>query len=266
VGSLSGQVESIARRVRSLPGQARSLSGQVEAQREQLRGRAGKAATRRLAPARGHWRCRRRGRAARGGVGRGCRRGRFRRRVLPRGVSRRRRIRGPPVPALHPPRQRGRPGGEGAAPRHPRRTRRIRSGTRDGSGREPRSVPHRRADPEPQHRARAAEAIQRGLAPARWRRTRGAFLEESAFSSGPSVSGSCPARSRGMLVNQLLAAHPIKFAVVNSIESRWVLDGLTQGGVPTVSLIHEFAAYTRPKSAFHDAVLLGCAKRCFPHA
>ncbi len=46
----------------------------------------------------------------------------------------------------------------------------------------------------------------------------------------------------------------IKFALVNSIESRSVLKGLAKLKVPSISLIHEFAAYTRPKDAFRDAI------------
>lgn len=47
----------------------------------------------------------------------------------------------------------------------------------------------------------------------------------------------------------------VKFAVVNSIESRWVLPSLAQRGIPTISLIHEFASYTRPRDSFRDALL-----------
>ncbi|PYR34564.1 MAG: group 1 glycosyl transferase [Acidobacteria bacterium] len=45
-----------------------------------------------------------------------------------------------------------------------------------------------------------------------------------------------------------------KFALVNSVESRAVLPALARRFIPTVSLVHEFAAYTRPRDAFTGAV------------
>lgn len=44
------------------------------------------------------------------------------------------------------------------------------------------------------------------------------------------------------------------FAVVNSIESRYVLDVMREAGLPTVALIHEFASYTLPRTAFPEAI------------
>lgn len=54
------------------------------------------------------------------------------------------------------------------------------------------------------------------------------------------------------LVTDLCREHPLKFAIVNSIESRVSLEGLIRSGVPTLSLVHEFAAYTRPREAFPE--------------
>lgn len=51
-------------------------------------------------------------------------------------------------------------------------------------------------------------------------------------------------------VAEVINDNEICMAFVNSIESRCVLPALKQSGVPSVSLVHEFAAYTRPKSAF----------------
>lgn len=56
-----------------------------------------------------------------------------------------------------------------------------------------------------------------------------------------------------LVVGQLCELFNFKFALVNSIESRVVLPGLAEKFVPTISLLHEFAAYTRPKDAFKDA-------------
>ena len=58
-----------------------------------------------------------------------------------------------------------------------------------------------------------------------------------------------------LIVRHLTAAGPVKFAIVNSIESRWLLPALARSHVATVSLIHEFAAYTRPHGAFREAVI-----------
>ncbi len=55
-------------------------------------------------------------------------------------------------------------------------------------------------------------------------------------------------------VKQITNAVQIEFALVNSIESRSVLAALAKHHVPTVSLIHEFAAYTRPHGAFPETV------------
>lgn len=56
---------------------------------------------------------------------------------------------------------------------------------------------------------------------------------------------------RGM-IRGICAANNFAFAVVNSLESRGVLRGLNECGVPIVSLIHEFSSYTRPKSAIME--------------
>ncbi|WP_213939882.1 rhamnan synthesis F family protein [Pseudomonas sp. dw_612] len=55
-----------------------------------------------------------------------------------------------------------------------------------------------------------------------------------------------------VLIDKLCQLITIKFALINSIESRIVLPGLAINFVPTISLIHEFAAYIRPKIAFTD--------------
>ncbi|MEJ0095244.1 MAG: rhamnan synthesis F family protein [Methylocella sp.] len=58
-----------------------------------------------------------------------------------------------------------------------------------------------------------------------------------------------------LVVRRISDAAVIKFAVINSIESRHVLPALAKRYVPTISLIHEFAAYIRPHGAFREAVL-----------
>jgi glycosyltransferase involved in cell wall biosynthesis len=54
------------------------------------------------------------------------------------------------------------------------------------------------------------------------------------------------------IVNDLCNQHDIAFALVNSVESRSVLPALKTRGVPTICLLHEFASYTRPATAFSD--------------
>lgn len=54
------------------------------------------------------------------------------------------------------------------------------------------------------------------------------------------------------VLDQLVKDCTISFAIVNSIESRWALPGLVRNGIPAISLIHEFAAYTRPRGAFWE--------------
>lgn len=54
-------------------------------------------------------------------------------------------------------------------------------------------------------------------------------------------------------VAQLVQMHDFKFAIVNSIESALVLEPLARASIPAVTMIHEFASYTRPRSAFKNA-------------
>lgn len=56
------------------------------------------------------------------------------------------------------------------------------------------------------------------------------------------------------IISHLCETFPFKFALVNSIESRVVLMPLANCFVPAISLIHEFASYTRPRHAFKDAL------------
>ncbi|HDH04760.1 MAG TPA: glycosyltransferase [Nitrospirae bacterium] len=54
---------------------------------------------------------------------------------------------------------------------------------------------------------------------------------------------------------KLLAEVGLKFAIVNSIESRRVLPVLANFFVPSLCLVHEFASYTNPRHAIRDVVL-----------
>ena len=57
-----------------------------------------------------------------------------------------------------------------------------------------------------------------------------------------------------IILMQFLNLCKIKFAIVNSIESRAALPQLAKCFVPTIALIHEFASYIRPLSALGDAI------------
>lgn len=56
------------------------------------------------------------------------------------------------------------------------------------------------------------------------------------------------------VVDRISRSAKLKFAIVNTIASHYVLPGLAKRYVPSISLIHEFAAYFRPLSAFREAV------------
>jgi len=51
------------------------------------------------------------------------------------------------------------------------------------------------------------------------------------------------------IVRRLLASYSFCYAIANSTESRLFIPALASAFVPVISLIHEFASYTRPKGA-----------------
>lgn len=57
-----------------------------------------------------------------------------------------------------------------------------------------------------------------------------------------------------VLIDKICSLYSIKFALINSVESRVVLQGLAANFVPSISLLHEFSAYTRPKTAFMETM------------
>ena len=58
------------------------------------------------------------------------------------------------------------------------------------------------------------------------------------------------------LVNEIATRYALTFAIANTVESRAVLQPLKARGVPTVSLVHEFSSYMRPRSAFPEVLTL----------
>jgi glycosyltransferase involved in cell wall biosynthesis len=87
----------------------------------------------------------------------------------------------------------------------------------------------------------------------------GGALYDAFVDSGAIVVNVPGARANGVLaeylVDQLSQRYPLKFALVNSIESRVMLAPLAAAFVPVLSLVHEFASYTRPRDAFRSALL-----------
>lgn len=57
------------------------------------------------------------------------------------------------------------------------------------------------------------------------------------------------------VVKRIVELLPLKYAIVNSIASRYVLQALANHFVPTLTLIHEFSSYIRPRGAFQEVAL-----------
>jgi glycosyltransferase involved in cell wall biosynthesis len=55
-------------------------------------------------------------------------------------------------------------------------------------------------------------------------------------------------------INSFLQERAIRYAIVNSIESRDLIPVLSRAFIPTVNLIHEFSSYTRPLRAVREAL------------
>lgn len=56
------------------------------------------------------------------------------------------------------------------------------------------------------------------------------------------------------VLDDVIAEQPFAFAAVNSVEARHMLLPLRARGVPSVALLHEFASYTLPRSAYPNAI------------
>ncbi|MBZ9937691.1 glycosyltransferase [Mesorhizobium sp. BR1-1-16] len=56
-----------------------------------------------------------------------------------------------------------------------------------------------------------------------------------------------------LMVDAIGATKRPLFAIVNSIESRYILRAFREHGIPTVGLFHEFASYILPRTAFSEA-------------
>jgi glycosyltransferase involved in cell wall biosynthesis len=56
------------------------------------------------------------------------------------------------------------------------------------------------------------------------------------------------------LIRSILAEHAIRYALVNSICSSDIIPALARAFVPTVTLIHEFSSYMRPRGMMREAL------------
>ncbi|TLP74720.1 glycosyltransferase [Pseudomonas nitroreducens] len=81
-----------------------------------------------------------------------------------------------------------------------------------------------------------------------------AFVDANIVVVGPLNIRGTP-NLASIMVAKVLDRFNIDLALVNSIESRVVLPALAERFIPSISLIHEFAAYTRPRHAFREALL-----------
>jgi glycosyltransferase involved in cell wall biosynthesis len=77
--------------------------------------------------------------------------------------------------------------------------------------------------------------------------------ELGAVVLGP-ISRNCSPFVADRIIAKVLEETDFRFAIINSVEARAALAPLTRRYVPTVSLLHEFAANTRPHGAFRDTV------------
>jgi glycosyltransferase involved in cell wall biosynthesis len=86
---------------------------------------------------------------------------------------------------------------------------------------------------------------------------RGGALEQdfatiSAVTVGPMVWEEWHASDIKRVAERLVAAYSPLYAIANSIETHLLVPALAKLGVPSVALVHEFAAYTRPLAKMRD--------------
>jgi glycosyltransferase involved in cell wall biosynthesis len=77
----------------------------------------------------------------------------------------------------------------------------------------------------------------------------GQFCKIGAFEIGPINH-----QASEIIVRKINHLNP-RFAIVNSIESRHILESLAELEIPSVALLHEFYSYTHPRDAFHNCIL-----------
>ncbi|MGJ7514111.1 glycosyltransferase [Pseudomonas baetica] len=87
----------------------------------------------------------------------------------------------------------------------------------------------------------------------------GGPLEKSFIDAGAIVAGPVDLRHKPInaewVMGEFLDKYSFQFAIVNSLESYVALKPLADRYIPSISLIHEFAVYTRPRTAIQNAIL-----------
>ena len=81
-----------------------------------------------------------------------------------------------------------------------------------------------------------------------------AFKAVSAVTVGPMVWEEWRPEEMRRVAERLVAAYDPLYTVANSIESHLLVPALAKLGVPSVALVHEFAAYTRPVARMRDVL------------
>lgn len=79
------------------------------------------------------------------------------------------------------------------------------------------------------------------------------FKEESSVVIGPLILKESDLPFK-LAIEEVTKKTVIKYALINSVESRFVLPVLARKYIPTVILLHEFFAYTKPSQAFREAL------------
>ncbi|WP_423414770.1 rhamnan synthesis F family protein [Hyphomicrobium sp. B1] len=79
------------------------------------------------------------------------------------------------------------------------------------------------------------------------------FRELSAATIGPLVWEEWHPAEAVRLADRIVDQYKPAYVIANSIETHLMIPAFARAGVPTVSLIHEFAAYTRPLEKMRDA-------------
>ena len=79
------------------------------------------------------------------------------------------------------------------------------------------------------------------------------FRQASAATIGPMRYEHWHKVEMDRLADRLVAEYRPLYAIANSIETSMLVPALAKRGVPTVALVHEFAAYTRPVSKLANA-------------
>ncbi|MDQ6670567.1 MAG: glycosyltransferase [Chloroflexota bacterium] len=79
------------------------------------------------------------------------------------------------------------------------------------------------------------------------------FAAASAAVVGPMTWEEWHPAEASLMAERLAATYAPVFAISNSVETGLMVPALAARGVPSVALVHEFAAYTRPLSKMRDA-------------